>query len=195
MNGLTTPDGQALDNAPADPGKPPAFPWLRFVCRLVLWGALYVALVSVYNRTYDSISAVAIHHLQVRPAAVLIDWTLPAESVRADGASVVSPSCRMTLMRGCDGVEAWLLLATALIAFPMPIRRRATGILWGTALVFGLNLFRIVTLFHLVRIKPDWFDVAHGLVWQTLMVVAVGWFVWVWMQAAPPPRPAAGETR
>jgi exosortase family protein XrtM len=196
MNVVTTPDGQASDNAPADPRKPPAFPGLRFVFRLALWGALYAALVSVYNRTYDAISAVAVHQAQIRPAAALIRWTLPGESVRADGDSIISSTCRIALLRGCDGVEAWLLLASALLVFPAPWGRRLLGVAVGAALVFGLNLIRIVTLFHLVRFKPDWFEVAHGLVWQTLMMVAVGWFVWIWMRDDPvsPARPEAAAS-
>lgn len=159
-----------------------AQPRSRMWRRLVIWAALYVVLMALYNRVDPAVSAVAIHYAQVRPAAWLIRWTSSKEPVQAVGTSVESPACRITLMRGCDGFEAWLLLATALAAFPMSMRRRALGLLWGSVLVIGLNWLRIASLFHIVRLRPDWFEVAHGLVWQTLIVAAVGGFAWAWMK-------------
>ena len=59
----------------------------------------------------------------------------------------------------------------------------------GTLLIFGLNLIRIVTMLHLVVARPEWFEVAHGLVWQSIMVVSVALFVLVQFEARPiPPR-------
>ena len=175
---------------PGSTGLPQPAPRARFVLFLLLWLALFVALLSLYNYTYESIAAVAVHHLQVRPAAALLGWTLPAEAVRAVGPTLESTGVRMTLIRGCDGVEAWLLLFTALIAFPMPLRCRLTGLLWGTVMVFGLNLLRIVSLFHLVRVRPAWFETAHDLVWQSLMVAAIGCFAWLWMRDPAPSHSA-----
>jgi exosortase family protein XrtM len=166
----------------------------RFAVRLTAWAAFYVSSLSAYNHTYSYVGAIAVHYAQIRPAAVLIRWTLPGESVRAEGDSIISKTCRVQLLRGCDGVEAWLLLASAMLVFPLPWRKRALGAAVGAALVSGLNLVRIVTLFHVARIRPDWFEVAHGLVWQTLMIVAVGWFVWMWSREDDA-RPAAPEAR
>jgi exosortase/archaeosortase family protein len=64
-----------------------------------------------------------------------------------------------------------------LLVLPDPWRRRMRGLLLGTALIFVLNLMRIVTMFHIVIRRPEWFDLAHGLIWQSIMVLSAAVFV------------------
>jgi exosortase/archaeosortase family protein len=87
----------------------------------------------------------------------------------------------MDILRGCDGVEPWLLMITALLAMPASWRRRLGGVAAGTLLIFSLNLLRIVSLFHLTLYEPAWFEVAHGMVWQSVMVLAATIFSLTWM--------------
>lgn len=126
------------------------------------------------------------HWLQVRPATRILSWTSPGSEVTADGITVVSSRVRLSLMRGCDGVEAWLILLSALLVFPMPWRHRLLGMASGSLLIFGLNVTRIVTLFRIAEDRPQWFDTAHGMVWQSIMVLAASLFAWIWIQAQSP---------
>jgi exosortase/archaeosortase family protein len=171
-------------------------PWhRRFFRWILLWLVLYAAAIVAYNASYAFTRNVLIFNLQVRPAAWIVAMTLPGEPIGRDEEAIFAPGLRMEIRRGCDGMEAWLLLMTALVVFPMPWSRRARAMLSGTALVFGLNLLRIVSMFHLVRWRPEWFDVVHGLIWQSVMVLAAGLFVLSRFEAAPAHRlPSPGES-
>ncbi len=166
--------------------------WRKLMVWLVCWAALYVLSILAYNASYAFTRDVLIHHLQVRPAAWLLRLTLPDLPIAYTQSSIIAPGTHLEILRGCDGVEAWLLLVTALAVFPMALARRLRSMAYGTLLIFGLNLVRIVTLFHLVLRRPEWFEVAHGLVWQSIMVLAAALFVLV--QLSPDEAPPAARS-
>lgn len=153
--------------------------WPSLLKWLAAWALLYVLSILAYNASYGFTRDVLIHHLQVRPAAWMLQVTLPGQQVTCSAASISTAALRLDIMRGCDGVEAWLLLITALAVFPMPLAHRLRSMAYGTLLIFGLNLLRIVSIFHLVLRRPEWFELAHGLVWQSIMVLAAALFVLV----------------
>lgn len=164
-----------------DPSTPPAPPVLatgrRFLRWLLVWAVGYAVALLLYNASYAFTRDLLIHHVQVRPAAWILRHTLPDIPVSCRVDRIEAPGLSLVILRGCDGVEVWLLLVTAFAVFPQPWRSRLAGIGYGTLLVFGLNLLRIVTMFHITLRKPDWFEVAHGLIWQSVMVLAVALFV------------------
>lgn len=162
----------------------------RFLLWLGLWLGLYAVSLVAYNASYAFTRDVLIHHAQVRPAAWLARLTLPDRPVWYDTASLRTPGVIMEIRRGCDGVEAWLLLVTALLVLPDPWRRRVRGLALGTALIFVLNLLRIVTMFHVVIHRPEWFDLAHGLIWQSVMVLSAAVFVLWHVEGSRAGRPA-----
>lgn len=164
----------------------------RLLRWLALWLVLYVLSILAYNASYAFTRDVLIYHTQVRPAAWIASHTLSDRPVWHDRTSLLTPGVQLEIRRGCDGMEAWLMLVTALLVFPMSWRRRGRAIALGTLLIFGLNLIRIVTMLHLVVARPEWFEVAHGLVWQSIMVVSVALFVMVQFEARPTASKAEG---
>ena len=88
---------------------------------------------------------------------------------------------------GCNGVEATLVLAAAMLAFPASWRQRLVGIAAGVAAVQALNIVRVVSLFYLGQWNEDVFQWAHLYVWQALIMldVLIVWVVWVRLVRAP----------
>ncbi len=82
---------------------------------------------------------------------------------------------------GCNGVEACIILAAAMLAFPAPWRRRAWGIGLGCLAVQVLNVVRVVSLFYLGQWDMRAFNIAHEYLWQGLIMidVLVVWLLWV----------------
>ena len=82
---------------------------------------------------------------------------------------------------GCNGVEACIMLAAAVCAYPAALRSRMTGLLVGSAAIQLLNLVRIVSLFYLVQWSVPAFEFAHLYLWQALIMldVLVVWLVWL----------------
>jgi exosortase family protein XrtM len=149
----------------------------RLLRWLLLWLVLFAAGLVLYNVSYVFTRSVMINQLQVRPAAWLLRLTLPDIEIWHQGSSIFTRGLELEIRQGCDGMEVWLMLAAALLAFPMTLRRRLRSIAYGTLLVFTLNLIRIVSIFHVALKRPDWFVVAHEFAWPTAMVLAATAFV------------------
>ena len=92
----------------------------------------------------------------------------------------------VTIEAGCNGVEAMLVLAAGILAFPAPWRAKAIGLAVGIVAIQALNLVRIVSLFYLGQWQRDWFEWAHLYVWQALIMLdaLIVWLLWI--RALPP---------
>lgn len=75
----------------------------------------------------------------------------------------------------------------ALLAFPLPLVRKVTGLLAAALLIYIVNLVRIISLFFALAYRPQWFDLLHGAIWQTLIILLVAAFFLIW---TPPARHA-----
>ena len=87
----------------------------------------------------------------------------------------------VSIEAGCNGVEATLVLAAAMLAFPAPWRRKLAGLAVGIVAVQGLNIIRVLSLFYLGQWNYRVFEWAHLYVWQALIMldVLIVWLVWV----------------
>lgn len=86
---------------------------------------------------------------------------------------------------GCNGVEAMILLLSAMLAFPAPWRYRWLGIAAGLVAIQGLNLVRVISLFFLGIWYPVAFEWAHLYLWQALIMLDVLLVFLLWIRALP----------
>lgn len=82
---------------------------------------------------------------------------------------------------GCNGVEAMILLLSAIFAFPAPLKSKIIGALVGMIAIQGLNLVRIVSLFFLGLWDHAAFEWAHLYLWQALIMLdaLIVWLLWI----------------
>ena len=124
-------------------------------------------------------------------AALVLRLLDPA--VLATGAMLASTrnGFAVTILAGCNGIEAMIVLAAGMLAFPAPWRSRALGIAIGTLAIQALNLIRIASLFYLGQWDRDTFEWAHLYLWQVLIMLDV-LVVWiVWLRTLPRAAPTA----
>ena len=62
---------------------------------------------------------------------------------------------------GCNGIEAFIVLTAAIIAFPSPWKHRLWGLLIGFFAVQVLNVIRVISLFYLGQWNMTAFNFAH----------------------------------
>ena len=162
---------------------------LRFITLfLLLLGVLFVA----------ELTTVAERHVILPFTAVLADisaWIIhffDPDTVSygkhiqsADGRFVIA------IERGCNGIEAVIILFSAIIAFPGPWKHKAVGLVLGFLAIQAFNLLRIVSLFFLALWSREWFDVFHVYLWQALIVLDALIVFLVWLRYLPPASPAA----
>jgi exosortase H (IPTLxxWG-CTERM-specific) len=136
--------------------------------------------------------------LELTPVAqryLVVPWTNTLAAMSAWLVTVVDPGVTATgnvlrstangfavsIEAGCNGVEATLVLAAAMLAFPASWRKKGMGLAAGIIAVQGLNIVRVVSLFYLGQWNFSVFEWAHLYVWQALIMldVLIVWLVWV----------------
>jgi exosortase H (IPTLxxWG-CTERM-specific) len=105
-------------------------------------------------------------------------------------AGTVMRSARFALdvRNGCNGVEAVILLAAAIFAFPATLRSRLIGVSAASVAIELLNLVRLSSLFWLGEHDRRIFEFFHVAVWQSLVILAaISIFIlWSWKFAEKP---------
>lgn len=91
---------------------------------------------------------------------------------------------------GCNGVEACIVLVSAMLAFPSRWQDKFIGIVLGVIAVQAVNVLRVISLFYLLQWSQPAFEFAHLYLWQALIMldVLVVWLIWVrYIQRRPVP--------
>ena len=126
---------------------------------------------------------------------VVVPWTAFLASVSSVVIHLIDPSViaygnvlqdlrtgrGISIEAGCNGVEACIMLAAAVAAYPAAARMKLTGLLIGIVAIQALNLVRIVSLFYLFLWSTTAFEFAHLYLWQALIMldVLVVWLMWL----------------
>lgn len=88
------------------------------------------------------------------------------------------PSISLDVAFGCNGLEAVMIYAVAVITFPATWEKKLIGFIGGFLVIQVLNLIRIVVLAYAGVYHRDLFDLIHIYVAQGVMIaVALGTFV------------------
>ena len=92
---------------------------------------------------------------------------------------------------GCNAVEACIVLAAAILAFPSPWRHKMLGLVMGMVVVQAFNILRIISLFYLGQWRMDAFEFAHLYLWQGLIMLdeLVVWLIWIRTMPVESPAP------
>ncbi|HET7845841.1 MAG TPA: exosortase H [Xanthomonadales bacterium] len=87
----------------------------------------------------------------------------------------------VSIERGCNGMEAVIILFAAIFAFPAPWKHRLVGFGLGFLAIQALNMVRIISLFYLGQWNQVWFDWFHLYIWQALIILdaLVVWLLWL----------------
>lgn len=113
--------------------------------------------------------------------------------------SIIDDASRIgvTVLAGCNAVEACGLLVAAMLSFPTRWKERISGAVVGTLAVQALNALRIISLFFLAGWNQAAFDFAHQYLWQALIMldVLVAWLFWIRRLARAGLIQSSGESR
>lgn len=124
--------------------------------------------------------------------AQVCGWLIEAfgGSVRVAGDTLWQPfsTVGVRIDNGCSGIEAAILMASAVLAFPVAFRLKVVGLLVGVGAILVVNVFRVISLFYLLQYSQQWFDWAHLYLWDLLIVLdgLLAFFLWArWARRRP----------
>lgn len=97
------------------------------------------------------------------------------------------------IQRGCNGIEAVIILFAAIFAFPATFKHKLIGFGAGFVAIQALNLVRIISLFYLGQWNTTAFNWFHLYLWQALIILdaLVVWLIW--LRYLPQPVQASPE--
>jgi len=115
--------------------------------------------------------------IAVASAALL---NLLGQHVIVNGVVLTAGNHAVSIQNGCNGIEAVVFLIAAILAFPATWRQRLLGLVASVVVIQLLNLARVITLFLINRYHPQWFELFHLAVWQTVIGGAAIALFYVW---------------
>ena len=159
---------------------------LRSAPTMIRFSILFVLILSVLF-TAEILQPVQ-EHVIVPFTAFIADisvWlvNLFDQNVAASGKIIRSMSngFAVEIQPGCNGVEAVIILFSAIFAFPAPFKHKLIGFGAGFIAIQLLNLIRIISLFYLGQWNMTAFTWFHLYLWQALIILdaLVVWLVWL----------------
>ena len=112
------------------------------------------------------------------------------QQIEVAGTIIRTPRFALDVRNGCNGVEAVMVLAAAMLAFPATLRSRIIGLVTGSVAISILNLVRVGSLVWLGEYHREFFDFVHVGVWQSLVILeALSMFVF-WSRRFANPLPS-----
>jgi exosortase H (IPTLxxWG-CTERM-specific) len=92
----------------------------------------------------------------------------------------------------CTGVLPVAFLTVMILAYPAHMRLKLIGFAIGIPILLSVNLIRLVHLFYIGVNHRALFDIAHLVVWEGLIIVAI---VGIWLGWTILADSTAGVTR
>jgi exosortase/archaeosortase family protein len=143
--------------------------------------ACFIGLMAAFEASRGSaFERFVVEDLILVPTTALINTLTPAEHATLVGRVISSPASHLNVTRGCEGVEMFLLLASAIVAFPAAWRPRLKGLLLGFALAYLLSVLRLLALHYILHYSPSAWEALHGLVLPLGPILLMGWFFMRW---------------
>jgi len=117
---------------------------------------------------------------EANAAAAAAVSTALGQRAYAYDTSLIASGGRLVVKKGCNGVEAFVILVSAILASPVAVSRRLLGVLLAAAGIFGCNILRLVNLLFVAVHYPERLDLFHIYVWQTLIVLMAFGIFMLW---------------
>ena len=157
-----------------------AEPWWRLAGKFLL---AFFALQVLYAWSEGTaVERLVVDTITVGSAAWIIAHIDPASAALAIGHEIIAPCGSLSVLDGCEGSEAVLLLAAAMLAAPMSNGCRIAGLLTALPFVYLINQIRLAALFFSYCMARDMFALLHGYVAPTAIVIACCIFFLAWLQ-------------
>jgi archaeosortase B (VPXXXP-CTERM-specific) len=146
----------------------------------LIFGGGVLAFMLIHSRMVETGALTGLLTFTARATGAILN--LFGASVQVDGTLVSSPDYSINIVTECTGLVPMAIIVCAVLAYPATWKQKGIGAALGVVAVFVLNLVRTVSLFFIGgHFSPSFFNTAHFLIWQPVMIVLaiVLWLFWV----------------
>ena len=162
---------------------------LRFGIVFLLGFALLMGAFELSRGT--AFERFVVEDLILVPTTAAINVITPSEHVTLVGRTIASPGgANLRVTRGCEGIEMFLLLAAAILAFPAATaRHRFMGLAIGGVVAYVLSVTRLIALHYTLRYSPTAWEALHGLLLPLGPIVLLALYFLHWSAAGRADEP------
>ena len=152
--------------------------WLVIRSILIFAGCILLFM-FIYSRTAGGEQLLGLRALIAGATGSIL--SLFSSNIQVVGTNISSPDFSMGIITACTGLVAMAIFSSAVLAYPSSIGKKAEGIVLGIVGLFIFNLARMVGLFMVGSYLPGFFNIAHYIVGQSLIILlAIGlWLFWL----------------
>jgi exosortase/archaeosortase family protein len=145
----------------------------RLNIRVVISLTIFVGVVLLGFR--DEVLGPVLVPLRILTARTVLGLIHLTGMAAVRGASVIyhPGGFAYEISRGCMGLVPTALLIVSTLAYPGQLWRKMQALAVGIPLLLGLNLIRLLHLFYLGVYRAEFFHLAHQVLWQAAIVLAV----------------------
>jgi exosortase/archaeosortase family protein len=153
-------------------------PTLLFGLRFMVYFAI---LMGMFEASRGSmVERVVVEEGILAPAVDLIRTVDRKDDVELRGRTIQSPTSRLRVTRGCEGIEVFLILIAGVVAFPADWKSKLSGLAIGAMIAYGLSLLRLMALHLTLRYSPGAWEALHGLVLPLGPIVVISLYFLRW---------------
>ncbi len=150
--------------------------------RLLAFAVVFFLLQAAYESLRDGVwDRLIIDTLTVAPSAAVVNAIAPEIGARADGPRIVASTERLSILPGCEGAEAFLLLLSGLLCARRAWRDTLLGLGLGLLVVYAANMVRIVGLFFAALRDRALFNLLHAYFAPLAVVGIAVLFFGLWL--------------
>ena len=161
-----------------------ASPGLGFVARFLAGAIAGLAALAWIPAITDAAIALTARH-----AAALA--RVAGVALHPEGDRLVLGGLHLEVVPECTPLVPFVLLASAMAAYPATLRHRLLGIAVAAPALWIYNLVRVLALVAVLAARPRWFEFVHVYLWQAVTLAACAGLFVLWLRRAETPgRPA-----
>ena len=159
----------------------------RFILTVVLYGALVLVLsvLLLSDLVFEDLMSGLRSAVARGAAQALATLGMP---VTARGQLISGAGTSLLIVNECTGVDATILLVSAVLVFPAGLRQKLIGTLLCAAMMLALNFVRVLTLVYIGNYHGAWLDVSHLYVWPVVVILAGVGTLLFWAERFAVPR-------
>ena len=163
-------------------------PFFLFLVKFVLFYLIFTLIYKFYLNQFsveknevDGITEFVAHKTKNTLVLFGADCEIKKDEFEASYKILYYNKYLARIVEGCNAISVIILFASFVFAFSARFRNTFLYILFGSALVFQLNIFRIALLTIGLYKYPEYEELLHNIVFPVVIygIVFVLWIVWV----------------
>jgi exosortase/archaeosortase family protein len=147
------------------PGERKRFIWMCVAYALI---AVVLSLLLLSDYVFDDLLSGLRHAVASLAASTMSLLGFPVSS---RGMVITGPGAALSIANECTGVDATILLVSAILVFPARWLQKLAGVAIAVAVMMVVNFVRVLTLVYLGNYFPEWLSPGHLYVWPIIVII------------------------